>query len=255
MKKIRITALIILCFAAVASVVVKLNITKIQKLLCSPKSIVVKSDEERFVRIKKGDCLIFGSMYSEPIEWRVVLVGDETLLFSDKVITFRRFSDPKTSGAMDYGAYGSSEWKNSEIRHWLNSDAGFLSFENFTIEEKHCIFERGKDIVTLPDKTFFRGMRKEEIVRLATPQALLNCKSAYLNFPRKPVWYWTQTPAPSNRISVVTVTPQGGFYKSAANDELCGICPMLRLRGNEFNVTSGSGTPSAPYVIKAGGAK
>ena len=127
---------------------------------------------------KKGDYVQFGRYYGEPILWRVIAIEDgKPLLFSDRILTLKAFSSTGDIGNpagpradSDRNLLGSNYWKDSTLRHWLNSykeagqvfndysynapsadrlgnghnpydqEAGFLA--NFTQEERNAIATR-----------------------------------------------------------------------------------------------------------------
>ena len=106
-----------------------------------------------------GDYVQFGRYYGEPILWRVIALEDgKPLLFSDRILTLKAFSstgdienqelrlvieerlvrrqrgDDVEMDTVDIenpagpradsnrNLYGSNYWKDSTLRHWLNSD-------------------------------------------------------------------------------------------------------------------------------------
>lgn len=93
-----------------------------------------------------GDSVLFGTYLGEPIEWRVIRVGNdgEAVLIAEKILTMKAFN-AADSGEYNYDdegncywsideteadrdlelqAYvrGNSRWADSDIRTWLNSD-------------------------------------------------------------------------------------------------------------------------------------
>ena len=76
-------------------------------------------------------------------------------------------------------------------------------------------------------------------------------RDSYLTL-RKYCWYWTSSPVLTNQSSVTAVTTTGGFYKTLAADELCGVCPAMYLRSGIL-VLCGSGTAENPYALAGGG--
>jgi len=87
--------------------------------------------------------------------------------------------------------------------------------------------------------------------RSPTEQCVKNDSSRYLTL-RKYCWYWTGSPVSTNQSSVTAVTTTGGFYKTLAADELCGVCPAMYLRSGIL-VLCGSGTAENPYALAGGG--
>ena len=64
-------------------------------------------------------------------------------------------------------------------------------------------------------------------------------------------WYWTSSPVSTNQSSVTAVTTTGGFYKTLAADELCGVCPTIYLRADTLTLC-GSGAAENPYALAGG---
>lgn len=90
-----------------------------------------------------------GTYNGEPILWRCIedTERNEILLFSDKILCFKAFDEE------------SNEWKNSELRLWLNStssaneyydEEGFLSNTNFS-ETQRQLIKTVNHSVYLPD--------------------------------------------------------------------------------------------------------
>ena len=96
--------------------------------------------------LKLGDKVMFGTYLEEPIEWRVIQLGEDgaAVLISEYILTMKAFS-AADSGSFNYDddgnsywsvgeteadrdlalqAYvrGSSSWVQSDLRIWLNSD-------------------------------------------------------------------------------------------------------------------------------------
>lgn len=96
--------------------------------------------------LKLGDKVLFGTYLEEPIEWRVIQLGEDgaAVLISEYILTMKAFS-AADSGSFNYDddgnsywsvgeteadrdlalqAYvrGSSSWVQSDLRIWLNSD-------------------------------------------------------------------------------------------------------------------------------------
>ncbi len=77
-----------------------------------------------------GDKVKFGSIYGEPIVWRVLEHGHSgypagvTTLLTDRIVTLKCF-DAKEPGNSDIerSKYGNNDWGVSNLRQWLNSDA------------------------------------------------------------------------------------------------------------------------------------
>ncbi len=83
---------------------------------------------------KIGDYIILGKYLDEPVLWRVVNLDEDynAFLFSEHIITFKAF-DAAESGQWDKGddyiqKFGSSRWKNSNLREWLNSNSAAVQY-------------------------------------------------------------------------------------------------------------------------------
>ena len=186
-------------------------------------SVSVGGNESREVTLKSGDRIAIGSYLGEPIIWRVIETGNKTLLMSENVLCFRAF-DPSEDGI------GSSDYLASPLRAWLNSESGFLNPENFSEFNLSLISpDKNGDLIFLPSKDMLKNISAADRRRSPTEQCIKNDTSRYLTL-RKYCWYWTSSPVSTNQSSVTAVTTTGGFYKTLAADELCGVCPAMYLR-------------------------
>lgn len=163
---------------------------------------------------------------------------------SEKVLCFRAF-DPSEDGI------GSSDYLASPLRAWLNSESGFLNPENF-----QSLTFRSYRLTKTAIQYSCRQKICSKYKRRRPPQkpdraVHQNDTSRYLTL-RKYCWYWTSSPVSTNQSSVTAVTTTGGFYKTLAADELCGVCPAMYLRSNVL-VLYGSGTAENPYALAGGG--
>lgn len=164
---------------------------------------------------------------------------------SEKVLCFRAF-DPSEDGI------GSSDYLASPLRAWLNSESGFLNPENFSEFDLSLISpDKNGDLIFLPSKDMLKNISTADRRRSPTEQCVKNDGSRYLTL-RKYCWYWTSSPVSTNQSSVTAVTTTGGFYKTLAADELCGVCPAMYLRSGIL-VLCGSGTAENPYALAGGG--
>ena len=85
-------------------------------------------------RVKLGDYIQLGSYENDPILWRCVSVDENgPLMLSDRVLCDYMPYDARTSENSTSGShrrsgyrskYGSNHWRDSDMRSWLNSDAG-----------------------------------------------------------------------------------------------------------------------------------
>ena len=84
--------------------------------------------------VQLGDYIQLGRYDGEPILWRCVSVDENgPLMLSDRVLCDSMPYDAQTSDNSDSGShrrsgyrskYGSNHWRDSDMRSWLNSDAG-----------------------------------------------------------------------------------------------------------------------------------
>lgn len=175
-------------------------------------SVDIGGGAAREIRLKKGDRIALGSYLGEPIIWRVVDTGD---------------------------------------RAWLNSRDGFLSTDNFSAAELALISaDKNGDTVFLPSKDMLKNISAADRRKSPTEQCVKNDASRYFVL-RRYCWYWTSSPVSTNQSSVAAVTTTGGFYKTLAADELCGVCPAIYLRADTLTLC-GSGAAENPYALAGG---
>ncbi len=81
--------------------------------------------------LKIGDYVQMGSYYDEPILWRCVDIDEKgPLILSDKILCLKTYDAPGDNESGSHGRFvsrkevGANYWKDSNIRLWLNSDAG-----------------------------------------------------------------------------------------------------------------------------------
>ena len=83
--------------------------------------------------IKLGDYVQMGTYYGEPILWRCVDIDENgPLMLSDKIICLKSFDAGVSTNSSTNShsrnshrfSYGSNYWADSNMRSWLNSDAG-----------------------------------------------------------------------------------------------------------------------------------
>lgn len=84
--------------------------------------------------IKIGDYLILGEYYDEPILWRCVDIDKNgPLMLSDKILCIKPFDVEGNGGSHDKNSQreikGSSDWEDSNIRSWLNSDKKYTKIQ------------------------------------------------------------------------------------------------------------------------------
>lgn len=227
------------------------------------------------VTIQKGNYIYLGRYKDEPILWKYVDNDSSApILLSDKIICFKSFDAKchKCEGheESDVQKFGTSNYKYSAIKTWLNSqnknvnysnakpskknvfmgfnsyenESGFLSSDNFTDSQKDLI-----DYAFLLSKSQMKKIPQKERRKSATKSAIKSNESSFLILPNMKVWYWTSSGISTNNVSVCTVTTSGSFYKALAFDSVTGICPALKLKSAKINVTGGNGTKKNPYII------
>ncbi len=100
------------------------------------------------LQVELGERLVFGSYNEQPIEWRVIELGDGTAtLISDRILTMKCFdaaeggsynfsggknywntSSKELDAELDVSIRGNSSWEASNIRTWLNSDSENITY-------------------------------------------------------------------------------------------------------------------------------
>ncbi len=199
-----------------------------------------KRENKQKIKLNKDDCIALGTIYGEPIVWRVIEDGNNPIVWSERIICFKAFDN------------NSSDYRTSDLKLWLNDDNGFLSAENFSEIEKDFMFGKKGEKVFLLSKEWLQSFSQGKRAKAPTAAAVENDGSNKLII-RKNCWYWTASPVDTNSSSVATVTQTGGFYKTLASDSLTGVCPAFRLTSNEAYSFGGDGTPERPFIIQAGG--
>lgn len=234
-------------------------------------SVYSPSGKTETAVLKKNDYIYFGKFNGENILWKVISVdkNGNPLLFSERAICFMPFNAGKTVTA------GSSDWKNSTIRQWLNSEdsktfefecnpenkikddkitvsGGFLCSDNFTGAELSVLKSDSGDRAFLPTTAMLSDIPLNLRQKSPTAAAVINDSSPHLHI-RSKCWYWTQAPVSTNTSSVTAVTTSGGYYKSLANDGLMGVCPAVYLSKPDITVNGGNGTVGTPYIFASEG--
>lgn len=273
MKKAIISAMsVFLALMVICAVFIESISAFIAGLMFKEKvSVYNPSDKTENVVLKKNDYIYLGKFNGENILWKVISVDENgnPLLLSERAVCFMPFNAGKTVTA------GSSDWKNSTIRNWLNSceiksfefdcnpenkikgnkiivKGGFLCTDNFTASELSVLKSFNDDKVFLPTAKMISGIDLKSRSKSPTVSAVINDPSAYLHI-RSKCWYWTQSPISTNTSSVTAVTTSGEFYKSLANDGLTGVCPAVYLNGVNISVCGGNGTVKTPYIFASEG--
>lgn len=218
--------------------------------------------EPRSVALKQGDFIWFGTYRGERLLWQTAGADDggRPLLLCDAVICFKAFDVPSASSEQpDAAAFGSSDWESCTLKRWLNAadepveeygETGFLSAENFTAAQRESLAAPG---MFVPAKNELKETAQTvSLKKKCRADALAS--NDYLVLPGQNVWYWTRTPNETSRVSVVTATSSGGFYKTLACDANTGVCPAFFFRSKTVIVTGGDGSRTAPYLVEKGGA-
>ncbi|MDP4090527.1 MAG: DUF6273 domain-containing protein [Bacillota bacterium] len=211
--------------------------------------------------IKVGDYVSFGSYYSDPILWKCVDTSNGTMLLSEYIICMKAYDAAESSQwgkeggtytkVVDGQEYGSKDWKTSNLREWLNSDAskvkfstqppvktavlngenayadepGFLS--NFTDAERSSIKSVSHDGCS--DKVYLLSVdevykyiggsgleidsaRDSSTIRLLTEKARNNSEFKFNSNWKNDWWYYTRTPHIPDPKDTRVATFGGGYY-------------------------------------------
>lgn len=91
--------------------------------------------------IKVGDTLTLGTYLDEPIVWRCVSIDENgPLMLSDKILCFKSFDAKGNYGNYYRNKEGTNNWKDSALRHWLNS-SGTVDWSNrISVPSKNDVF-------------------------------------------------------------------------------------------------------------------
>ena len=205
------------------------------------------------VKGSEWDTVIFGKYDGKAINWRVLnITGDYAFLVSDKTII-----------KFDYG-YKGGEWKNSEIREWLNKD--FIN-DSFTDNEKKMI---RKSVVKNKDNPFYKTSGGEDTTDKVFLLSLFDIVQPGYGFsdcfychsePRiainaddeKTVRWWLRSPG--YKKDYVTYVDEDGFVDEDGVfiDHSFGIRPALYINLSSFSWKKGNkvivGDPSGGEEI------
>lgn len=205
------------------------------------QNVTIEKSEEKEISLKKGNFFVLGEIYGEPIVWEIIEDGEKPLAWSLNAICFRAFDE------------SSSDWTTSDLKIWLNDETenGFLSDKNFSLEQKKDILVKAEDEkMFLLSKQQLQKIKESKRAKAPTASAIANDGSNKLVI-RRNCWYWTSSPIETNSSSVATVTQSGGFYKTLSSDTLTGVCPAFYLESKAVTICGGDGTKEKPYVIEA----
>ena len=225
--------------------------------------------------LEKGDCVVFGSYMDTPLTWRVYSKEDNKIvLISDKVISTMAYHESKAL------------WEESSIRQWLNSDAGFLSDDNFSDTELAMFTTCDVDYVVnshisgiSPDGT------EQHKYNNKVSNALQNYDSAYRCQTKDKVFipgiydvcainsdphsfgvdYWLAT-GEQNPYSYASYWLRDSMYGLDTNYARCvtihgkvayedvsvntlGVRPMCALMEDLVGISSGNGSENLPYIL------
>lgn len=167
------------------------------------------SKETKRDNFKIGDYVKFASYNKEPILWRIINKDKDgnLLLYSEKVLCFKAFDCAGNKYEdKERISFGSNEWESSTIRQWLNSkeatiswkknipekknvldginpydkEAGFLSDENFTLDEVNLIKKaKNKILLNKLDEDKKDGGDQEHIWHWNIGEAVGNYNKSY----------------------------------------------------------------------------
>ena len=98
-------------------------------------------------KIRTGEYVSLGAYNGDKIIWRCIERNEQgAVMIADKIVCLRPFDDKEESDNTERNLYGDNNWKNSQIRRWLNSNSGFCS--SFTDKELAMICETKNNTVT-----------------------------------------------------------------------------------------------------------
>ena len=250
-----------LIFSSLSPYVVHLLQNNFSKNTVSP---LITDGKKRDVRLNKGDYIYFGKYLDEPILWEVLSVeNNKTLIMTHHIITFKAFDvagEDNQYHNVDSEKYGSSNWDNSTLKQWLNSDekvvtythcpptqkstfknynaydneSGFLYDDNFIESEKELITDDGVFILTQNQMAKYLSANARK--KTCTSSCIIQNDSPYIVLQNKSQWYWTSSSISTNNVSVASVTSGGTFYKSLAYDSTMGVSPALYLDCTNLSV-------------------
>ena len=147
------------------------------------------------LNLQTGDSVSFGTYLGEPIQWRVIKIGEdwETVLISEKILTFKAFDAPasgvfnedeegnsywsvhETEADRDFELQafvrGSNCWADSDIRAWLNSDEETVRYEGIG-PIASAMSENKNGYIGEPG--FLTGFSKKEKAALLPTQNITN---------------------------------------------------------------------------------
>jgi serine/threonine protein kinase len=155
-----------------------------------------------------GNYVEFGKNDNKPIIWRVIDRDDRgnTLLFSDKILTFKAFDAGGDKYMFDRKSFGSNYYPDSNLRKWLNSneakitwkqnpplasgiqggknpyedEPGFLHTTNFSEKQRELILPRKHSVLlTEFDKSQADKGLEVHLFDAAPDSALQNYDDAY----------------------------------------------------------------------------
>ncbi len=250
----------------------------IQNILLKSSVKTTVNSEAKQIQLQKDDYIYLGKYLGEDILWKVLEVNDDkALLMSEYVICFKAFDAKGESDEFhesDSEKYGSSDWDNSSLKQWLNSnenvvsythcppekgntfnsyniydgEKGFLNVENFSDKERNLITDDGVFLLSKSQlKKYFSNSSRKKI---CTNSCIKQNDAPYINLPGKSVWYWSSSAATSNNVSVTAVTSSGTFYKSLAFDGTMGVCPALYINNQTHETYGGNGNINTPYILE-----
>ncbi|SCW43565.1 TIR domain-containing protein [Ruminococcaceae bacterium YRB3002] len=170
-----------------------------------------KETAEKLFELQEGDVISFGD-YHGANEWLVLEVkGTSIHLLSQKAIDCRRFDD------------NDNNWKNSEIRKWLNDE---YYTEAFSDIEKGIIMETEGVKVTLLTVDEARNFLTHDMM-LAEPTKYA-VSQGVLYAPDNHCIWWLRSPGRSSgRAACVDFDGNVGEGGSFVDDDYIGVRPAL----------------------------
>lgn len=125
--------------------------------------------------IKVGDTLTLGTYLDEPIVWRCVSIDKNgPLMLSDNILCFKSFDAKGNYGNYYRNKEGTNNWKDSALRHWLNS-SGTVDWSNrISVPSKNNVFNGYNPYNE--ELGFLTGFSEQElsIIKTVTQKSYIN---------------------------------------------------------------------------------
>lgn len=183
--------------------------------------IMSKGDK---LKVKRQQIRPFGAVYFgkypqkgdvlEPLEWQVLCKKEDmVLLLSKNILNFRIFDKIST------------DWKNCELRTWLNQEFYHQAFSE-SEKKKMVNDEKTGDVVFILSKEEAEShLPEEKIERRSTPYAKAISEKIYGGCRQN---YWWLRDAVSNTYQVCYV--MGELFQDQQIDTFMGVVPAIWVR-------------------------